>query len=602
MKEFLLNFNFFSHQINFNYRKKPSFFTNFSGGISFIYYLTIIGMILKYSNDLSKKANPQVNLSEQPNYFNISKNFSEIVKEILIFGEIQILTYEAELNITEINKNFQTSLIFHTGDIIKYLKVDNTNCTFKNEKYFSNENNIKFYTNNITYLCKLDQNTIFQNQIKEPNDLFLTFNNLTLINESSVDLNLQFSLNELEVYFTKKRSDFILHNNFIDWKEDLFYVYNSKNITANPAFENVLTYNLCELNTFDGLLFSYMKTDYIFQQESIYSKKEGFINDLLQVKFIISPKMKIFTRIYKNIADMFSKLGGFLNILNIIGRILVLNYNTKKFNLNIINRLFKLEDRFDVEPGNKFNGFKKNVDIENKKIPKKNINFSEKFQNNKKIFKKSNSNNFLDSSDLSDFNINNGLNNSDKMRELMLIEEFQNHNVKKDKRNLDKVNDQEKSDGNLSIKDENINKKIDEFILTRKKDKLRKRIVELSFKDTINSLICFNKCKSSKLLEKDKMYESAEIKIKGYLNVLKLMRMYENFENLKKIIFSKPQIMGFDFIKNRDYREIEKNKKENLKKLNIYYKDIVDSNEVYNEYDEKIIELLGKDIISVLNV
>jgi len=82
------------------------------------------------------------------------------------------------------------------------------------------------------------------------------------------------------------------------------------------------------------------------------------------MKIEIDPVMKKYDRIYKKLQNVLADLGGLFNTLTLIGNILVIQLNKKKFDYDLINKTFYQENQ-DSE---KIHIHNKNIILSNNKI------------------------------------------------------------------------------------------------------------------------------------------------------------------------------------------------------------------------------------------
>jgi len=147
------------------------------------------------------------------------------------------------------------------------------------------------------------------------------------------------------------------------------------------------------------------------------------------------------------------------------------------------------------------------------------------------------------------------------------------------------------------------NEKIDLLLKEKKYKNKHNLLIKFSEFGILKFLFCCKRFKYADFLKQQEFYTQGEKKINQYLDVLKLMKLFENFERLKSLILNKQQIFAFDYFKKRDLSEINKNKVENLQELYKYLKGIKDFSENQNIIsDEKITYFLDKDIKNFFSI
>ena len=127
--------------------------------------------------------------------------------------------------------------------------------------------------------------------------------------------------------------------------------------TANDIYYNTLdiytlvTYRVSELIDDYGWIFSKTKSSNIFQLNN-FSKAPllypfPFIKDMVEVN--ISKILNSNTGVFKKFQNVIADIGGIFSCFIIIGRILVYSYNKRNFEIQLINRLYKLDNNNDFE-------------------------------------------------------------------------------------------------------------------------------------------------------------------------------------------------------------------------------------------------------------
>lgn len=148
--------------------------------------------------------------------------------------------------------------------------------------------------------------------------------------------------------------------------------------------------------------------------------------------------------------------------------------------------------------------------------------------------------------------------------------------------------------------------KIDKMI-TKKHEKENAEKVDKKRKFRFTNMELFKvwicptgKCKSQKLIEKEKVYNHALTKVHDYFDVINLMKLYENFYKMQKILFNNNQIIAFGTLRDRYFDEIIKNEKQDLLSIVKYYKSI-EKLKTCESADIKLYNLLDVEIKNLIH-
>ena len=401
--------------------------------------------------------------------------------------------------------------------------------------------------------------------------------------------------------------------------------------TANDIYYNTLdiytlvTYRVSELIDDYGWIFSKTKSSNIFQLNN-FSKAPllypfPFIKDMVEVN--ISKILNSNTGVFKKFQNVIADIGGIFSCFIIIGRILVYSYNKRNFEIQLINRLYKLDNNNDFEidkiknksflfDKNQINDPLKNNFLNNKNIKNEEWMFKdENNDSNDSINKKYENKTILHELPFLKRNrkLNDNVFSEKKIKEKETIKEI-NSNIKLNKEDVQKIFDRlQKNDNeiknmmetkNVKKNNQKIKSDLDEFLKNRKKNKHNLKILKFSTYNLIVSIICVKKLKSNKLREKENIFYIGKDKVNGYLNIYKLMKFYENFEKLKLIIFNEFQIKSFNFMKKRTLNEIQNKTDSNLFDLFNYFNNNKE-NSINRELDQKFYHLLDNDVKKILH-
>jgi hypothetical protein len=274
-----------------------------------------------------------------------------------------------------------------------------------------------------------------------------------------------------------------------------------------------------------------------------------------------------------------------LNNLNNFNELLKLNsLNNKKEqfdNSNIDNRL-KEEDLSHrkiniIKDINEINDYKDNNNEINSNISN---NISKKDEINDEYFKEESKNDALNE-------VNKNKNNQIEV-ELKNFEE----KIKNDKRRHDIKIEIGK---NLSILDPNeiqIEKKLKDF--QKFNSDKKKRIFRYSYYDLILIAFCRNCHKKKSIKDNQDIYIELSEKMVKNLDITSYYNLIENFHNLRAALFNENQNFSFDYLRNRDYKEVTK--KELEKKLEKSYQYFYDKlkEDKLDQFDKFILKNVDK--------
>jgi len=528
---------------------------------------------IKINNNINK---PNENISQTD-----SKNFRFMYN----------ITFDATINRnTPLQFKSFSSDLFTTANISEYL-------------IYKNNSNI-----NIKYIDKLS--TTFENALVRVNTdyyFYSTFNQ----NQSN---GIKIELNDKIGFFCSY--DSIIDPEIIDFAiKDL-----EKYRFAKEGY--IYNYQLIELIEDTGLIFTDFQSKYIMQIDSWSSITLGETGNgrLDNFWFEMSKKVKSQTRIYKKVQNILAEIGGIFSIFIVIGNVVMEKFNQTTFEINIINTLFsndnkKIIDSFKIDEKNLSD---KNLKINSSFFAYNNVNKSSKESDSKapinllyqnKIINDDYPNEYRNPKE-NTFSFENNDTTNRKLFELNSLTQKQNldakvspiindmENINKDQSFIERIS-LTKHENNSNISKETIRK----FLIEKNRRIKQNPLISFSELKILKFLFCCKRFKDDEFLKQEQFYSQAEKKINRYLDVQKLMKLFENFEKLKSLILNKHQINAFDYFKKRDLREIHKNKEETLLELYKYFKGkelVVGNHNIIS--DEKIILLLDQDITNLFNI
>jgi len=144
-------------------------------------------------------------------------------------------------------------------------------------------------------------------------------------------------------------------------------------------------------------------------------------------------------------------------------------------------------------------------------------------------------------------------------------------------------------------KENNLQERIALFIENQNKRKNRKKFVKLSKLEFFYHFFLCKRFKNQSLIEKELLMFRAEDKIAEYLDVCSYAILIENVEKLKSILLNNYQILLYEYVMNRNSTDIFKENYDNrlLETIQYYKQKIKESN--LDEYDQKLLDNLGKE-------
>jgi len=508
-------------------------------------------------------------------------------------------------------------------------------------------NNFSKYQYNIIFDAIINQKTLFKyNKFDEClyNTILLSYNNCSYENDKFNSKNFLNQSVTLEKVLLKVNMVYSFYSTFYQSNSsDLDIRINNKNgsfhsydfiIDPDNLYYGILeqekfpfykegwttSYQLVELIEDSDWIFSNYKIWNIMQMGtwSEISLTNTFKDYLDYFSFTISKKVKSQTRVYKKIQNVLAEIGGIFSTLIVIGNFLLSKFNQTTCEINIINHLFsdnfKIKENLEkVEKSSLNNNAKSIINIledHNKNKILSELESKTSYNTKKPInFIINNDPNMYKNPNNDPFRYEN--NSNRKLIELNTYNKKQNKNSKispvinditssnKDISFIDKFSFIQKQNNN-----ENLSKETISLFLKEEKNKQKNNpLIRFSEFEILKFFFCCKRFKYADFLKQEEFYAQAGKKIIRYLDVIKHMKLFENFENLKSLILNKHQIYAFDFFKKRDLREINLSKEENLLELFKYFMDKDTFSRSKNIIpDNKIIFLLNQDLKNLFNI
>jgi len=619
MKYLIENIDLMSYKINFKYEKKAVYHSIFGLFVSFCIYAGLIGLTQYFAKDFFNKTNPRITYQETEFIENI-----KIPVDFLLDDYNYSISFETTENLYNLSSNEKTKVINnqtnnffslilsleYKQNLTYFEMIDEINITserkIKNGTQFflhsiqKNTNKKKF--NLYVYNRNDNEKIIFSKKDVLYNDYEVEITpeiliKLSINNTSESIRNIQVSS------FSVFNTDSIINAN----KKEFFNFFTKEtglNTGEGLNFPQRLSFNygLVKLLDDSGIIFSQKSIEYGIRKRTSSTSLNNKDENLTLFEIEFNPVFKLYERIYKKLQNVLADLGGLLNSLILIGNILVLPFNKKKFEYDLINKTFYVKHEDDKQIKSPI----KNVSIDNEKNKIRNVNLENLSiiiddNKNKKLEKaesflsikdsinkdkcKLNGNSFKNiksnlysnhgifdknSSILSySYQFANKMSFKTKMindssirlkgeleepkNKSEKISKFKKANwIKEDKNSYLKKIDNPLNYSNYDVNEKNLKERIESILKNKKKTTNRRKFVKFS---KYEFFLKFFPCKSLKpesLIEKENLITKAELKIAEYLDICNYTNLIENFEKLKLIILNNYQNFSFEFLKNRD--------------------------------------------------
>ena len=164
------------------------------------------------------------------------------------------------------------------------------------------------------------------------------------------------SKEDVEKLFKNSFLEFIFVENFIDvynytnpisemWDNKAYQLSTSYSLDIKLKFENFT------IITDDGLIFSSINQIETYVLKEIISRQILPNDDSIffDITLGLSNGHSIVERKYMKIQDIFASAGGIINSLNLIGSLMVTLIRNFRFNFELINSYFEIEDYFESQ-------------------------------------------------------------------------------------------------------------------------------------------------------------------------------------------------------------------------------------------------------------
>jgi len=373
MKAFLENTDLYAFKINFNYREKNVFHSFIGISLSIATYIVMIYFINYFSRDFINKQNPRVTYKETEfdNTFNITldkiidKFYVDTTFESPFDDKFDAIFSSKNSTAYEILTSFAIPTIYVKNDTYITLKNPKLRIAYDNRPQDCLSQRYKLKGINCTTITVVYEYNI-SNQVDG------IFQNLTLTTfkgaENKIPLNkYNFEINSNEQirinldvdfggeFFQKfdirtfnkmfELNDYIINiNNLGFFKKykynQLFSKYNMEYSRELKYWE--IEYQFVKVENDAGFIFSEISDQFSPQIKSKIETGTNFDQGYVTlVLFSFNKVMKRYDRIYKKLQNVFADLGGLLNLFILIGNILTVQFNKRKFDYDMVNLLYK---------------------------------------------------------------------------------------------------------------------------------------------------------------------------------------------------------------------------------------------------------------------
>ena len=350
---FLTSQDHFGIAPNYMIKGKRKFHTLICQIISLLMNLGCIAMFITLTIELIKRNNPTVNnvtlqLDKGPNATLNSKDLIIAIgildSSYQVFNDPTVFTFEAnyevttiyndefnnrvtplhQINCTEINgkayKENGFENIFISNDLANYHCFNGTD--IDDEIVLGGNFGSEFYGMISAYIKKCENGTGIE--CKSPEEIDKALKGCWF-----------------EVFFLDHYIDIYNYTNPIQTYANSFYVY------IDPSISKSLwtNFNKLQVETDNGILFDSNKHEYAFKYEKINNDiKLDISNSIIEFGLIMSMSEDIFYRSYIKIQGICANIGGILNGMNIVGLLVLSFFETKLYEIHLINDLFSFHN------------------------------------------------------------------------------------------------------------------------------------------------------------------------------------------------------------------------------------------------------------------
>lgn len=393
MKGYFKKIDFISEEVGFEVESSRIYKTNFGAFITLLIIITSIIVAFMIGNEVYERKTP--NISSSSNYLSNS-NFT--LKDYPLFFLVSdtngkfIKDYDKYLEFIYYKFNRTNSLTDYSAKINKVA----SKCTMESFNAFIGKidnTTLLSYVDMPTYCVSWDEEDFIKNDYAYTNSSYLNFAFQTCqnkeINNCAEDIDQMLKEIYVRLFYMNSYEDSLDYKNPIKYYIDVI----SQQITSSSLKRNYVKFTNNEFVSDNGWLFDdkkeykYISLDRVIAE--INSKSPTYPSHMYWIT-IVSPQIRNYSiRKYMKIQDLFANIGGIINALVIISKLMFYHYLKYTYNLNIAEYLLNEETKSkDSEIIKKISISARNIfsnicDYSNVADDSKNINnmFNSKFLN-----------------------------------------------------------------------------------------------------------------------------------------------------------------------------------------------------------------------------
>ena len=339
---------------NYLINGKRKFHTLICEIISLIMNCGCIAMLITLVIELASRNKPTVNnvsiqLDKGPNATLNSKNliiaFGVLDSSYQIFNDPTVFTLEA---------NYEVTTIYNDEFTNRVSPLKRINCTEINGKEYTEYGyeNIFISNNLANYYCynetDIDKEIVVGGNFGSEFYGVISVTIRKCSNETGIECKTDEEIDKIlkgtwfEVFFLDHYIDIYNYSNPIQTYSNSYYTM------IEPTVYKILTgnYNKLLVKTDNGLLFSTNKEEVTYKSEKLISDIKFDIDRIvLEYDLIISMSEDIFYRSYIKIQGICANIGGILSGMNIIGVLVLSFFESKLYEIQLINDIFEFHQQ-----------------------------------------------------------------------------------------------------------------------------------------------------------------------------------------------------------------------------------------------------------------
>lgn len=373
LPDLILNIDFLSEGPGLYINRHKAKKTISGSIISIIVLLLIVWYSFSQGKELYEKKYPLViereYIPEEIYFHNLSSSNSFIMYSVSDLDNNFILNIDQVLDIRiyefiyKVEDNKQVSTV-------NYINKTICNKTNKNPiNYFSNTQLENSY-------CLTDYNISLGGSWDDVSFTTIVFEidlcqNKSSSSSSSLSSKTCLSYEEQVLFLEKKVFNFYIQSNKINTKDYLNPILTTINnvyfiFDVNQFKYNEIYYKTAAILSTNGWLFDNIITEYGIYYDYTHIDNSVILDrttdkSISKTNIFISRKQRIFERKYISLMDIVSNLGGVIEIIIIIARILTSTISKKMINIDLMNRIFEFNDIVQECEGSKDNSISKSI-------------------------------------------------------------------------------------------------------------------------------------------------------------------------------------------------------------------------------------------------